>query len=127
MLEAITKLAAVNLKNPSWPQSSMKKMVAYTKINGWGVEDIAKDTVPEFLPILIDPMKQHTKLLDHPLCFFQHSLNLDPGLHDLLNINSVGAPLKPFNLLSPALNCDAVSTNPAFDQIDKIGESPLAE
>jgi hypothetical protein len=35
--------------------------------------------------------------------------------------------LEPFNLLPPALNHDAVSSNPDFDRIDEVGESSPAK
>jgi hypothetical protein len=98
--------------------------------DGWGVEDIAEDAVVEFLPVLIDLIEQHSKCLYRPLCLVQHPLSLNPGRRSLLNVDSVGASLpllELFNLLPPALNHDAMSSDPEFDRIDEIAESSLAE
>ena len=54
----------------------------------------------------------------------------NPGRLSLLNVDRVGALLpllETFNLLPPALNCDAVSSDPEFDRIDKVDESFPAE
>jgi hypothetical protein len=35
-------------------------MFTEAEIDGWGVKDMAEDAVVEFLPVLIDPIEQHS-------------------------------------------------------------------
>jgi hypothetical protein len=105
-------------------------MFTNAESDGWGAEDMAKDAVVEFLPVLIDLLEQQSKCLHRPLRLVQQSLNLDPGCLSLLNVDCVGALLSLlefFNLLSPAFNCDPVLSDPKFELIDETGESSPAE
>ena len=81
---------------------------------------VANNTVVEKFPVLFDSIEQRFRCLCRVLGLVQK----------LLNIDSVGALLplhEPFNLLPPALNRDAVSSDPDFDRFDEVGEGSLAE
>ena len=61
--------------------------------DGWGAEDVTKDAVVEFFPVLIDTIEQCCKCLHRVLRIAQQSLSLNPGCLNLLNVDSVVAPL----------------------------------
>ncbi len=126
-LEAVTELGAVDLEN-----SPVLREVMFTdaESDGWGAEDVAEDAVVEFLPVFLDFIEQHSKRLRRLLRLVQQHLSLNPVRLSLLNVDSVGALLpllESFNLLLPALNRDAVSSDPEFDRVDDIDERPPAE
>jgi len=125
-LEAVTELGAVDLENsPVFRET----MFIDAESDGWGAEDMAEEAVVEFFPVLIDLIEQHSKCL-HPLSrLVQQPLSLNPGRLSFLDVDSVGAVLpllEPFNLHPPALNRDAVSSDPEFDRIDEVGETSPA-
>ena len=126
-MEAVTEFGPVDLENSPVLRETM---FSDAETDGWGAEDVAEDAVVQFLPVLFDLIEQRSKCLHRVLGLVQQPLSLDPGCLCLLNVDSVGALLplhEPFNLLPPALNRDAVSSDPDFDRIDEVGEGSLAE
>src|ERR1700759_3350434 len=102
-LEAVTELGPVDLENSPVLRETL---LTNAETDGWGAEDVAKDAVVEFLPVLVDPIEQRSKRLHRILRLVQQPLSLNPGRLGLPNVDSVGTLLlplfEPFNLLPPA-------------------------
>ena len=123
-LEAVTELGPVDLENPPVLR---EMMFTNAKSDGWGAEDVAKDTVVEFFPVLVDPIKQSSKCLHRVLGLVQRPATSESRSGPLLpsQCRQCWCP-SPSNLFPPALNRDAVLFNPEFDLIDDVGEDSLA-
>ncbi|KAF8804647.1 hypothetical protein BYT27DRAFT_7213787 [Phlegmacium glaucopus] len=65
-----------------------------SNVSSWGVEDMAKDVVVEFVPVLIDPIEQHSIAFS---ALVQQPLSLNPGHSSLLSANSVDKEEFDFN------------------------------
>ena len=125
--EAITELGPIDLENSPVLRETV---FTNTKTDGWRAEDVAKDMVTKYFPVLVDLIEKCCECLHCVLGLVQQPLSLDPGCLCLLSANSVGTLLplhEIFNLSPPELNSDAVSSNPEFDRINKVGEGSLAE
>ena len=57
----------------------METLLTDAETDGWGAEDVAKDTVVEFVPVLIDLVEERSKCLHRLLRLVQQPLGRNPG------------------------------------------------
>jgi hypothetical protein len=126
-LEAVTELGPVDLEN-----SPVLRETTFTdaETDSWGAEDMSKDAVDGFF---VDPIEQRSKCLHRVLGLALQPLSTESQSASAFSAStdSVGALLplhELYNLFppGPALNRNAVSSDPEFDQIDEVCEGSLS-
>ncbi len=80
-----------SLARSTWkiPQSSVKRCSPTdAETDGWGAEDVSKDAVDGFFPVLVDPIEQRSKC-SRSRGLVEQPLSLDPGRLCLLSVDNV--------------------------------------
>ena len=67
-LKTVTELGPVDHENPP---IFREMLLTDAETDGWGAEDVANNTVVDFLPLLVDPIEQPFKFLHRLLRLVQ--------------------------------------------------------
>ncbi|KAG7087673.1 hypothetical protein E1B28_013621 [Marasmius oreades] len=118
-LEARTELLHVEIDNGP---ILGKTMATNAESDGWGAEDLAKDEVAHFAPIIFDLMEE----LSMSSYGHLHGVQKRPSPF-FLSLSVVIAVLPLLDLLLRSLSTGTVPSDGVFDRLEELGVDSLAK